>query len=301
MDGARALRSFDLQSHSTYSDGELEPAEVVAEAARSGVELMALTDHDTVDGVGDAIGAGAAEGVSVVPAVEISSVDDGREKPCELHILGYLIDHDSAAFQRTLAEFVDDRRRRTLRMADALRDIGFLLDEESINTRVEEGRSIGRVHIAEAALAREENSARLKGEDIDELGAFIRAYLVEGMPAFRMRQTPTVAEAVEVIHDAGGVAIWAHPFWDFSDPADVLSTIDRFRALGIDGVEAFYITHTREQTEAIVERCRSHEMLMTGSADFHGPQNSLFCRFLAFDSFGNEASLGPIGSFASAR
>jgi predicted metal-dependent phosphoesterase TrpH len=300
MDGGQSRQGFDLQAHSTFSDGALEPAGVVAEAAKAGVQVMALTDHDTVDGVSEAIASGEQAAVRVVPAVEISSIDDGRERPCELHILGYLIDHTNPAFQTTLADFVADRRRRTLRMADALREIGFKLEEEDIARRVEEGRSIGRLHLAEAALACPENSSRLRAEGIDEIGAFIRAYLVEGTPAFRLRETPTVAEAVEVVHDAGGVAVWAHPFWDLSVPEDVLATIDRFRALGLDGVEAFYITHTREQTQVIVERCRALEMLTTGSADFHGPENSLFHSFLAFDTYGMQANLGPIGRFAEA-
>jgi predicted metal-dependent phosphoesterase TrpH len=300
MDGGQSVPGFDLQSHSTFSDGELEPAGVVGEAAKAGVRLMALTDHDTVEGVSEAIDSGEEAGVRVVPAVEISAVDDGRERPCELHILGYLIDHANPRFQATLGDFVVDRRRRTLRMADALRELGFKLEEESINRRVEEGRSIGRLHLAEAALARPENSERLQAEGIDEIGAFIRAYLVEGTPAFRLRETPTVTEAVDVVHDAGGVAVWAHPFWDLTDPDDVLATIDRFRALGIDGVEAFYITHKREQTDVIVERCRSLEMLTTGSADFHGPENSLFSHFLAFDTYGYDANLGRIGDFARA-
>ena len=301
MEGSRQPQRFDLQSHSTFSDGELEPAAVVAEAAKAGVELMSLTDHDTVDGVSDALAAGERESVAVVPAVEISSVDDGRERPMDLHILGYLIDHSSPAFRQTLADFVDDRRRRTLRMADGLRDCGFELDDTSINRRVQEGRSIGRVHVAEAALTHPENAERLEREGANELGAFIRAYLVEGKPAFRLRETPTVAEAIEVIHDAGGVAIWAHPFWDLSEPANVLATIDRFHGLAIDGVEAFYITHTREQTDVIVERCSTLNLLTTGSADFHGPENSLFHSFLAFDLFGHEPKLGPIAHAASAR
>jgi predicted metal-dependent phosphoesterase TrpH len=140
------------------------------------------------------------------------------------------------------------------------------------------------------------NASRLKAEQIDDIGSFIRAYLIEGRPAFRLRQTPTVAQAIEAIHDAGGVAIWAHPFWDVSEPAEVIESIDRFRALGIDGVEAFYVTHTREQTELLAERAGALEMLTTGSADFHGPDNRLFSRFLAFDTYGLEPNLGPIAS-----
>jgi predicted metal-dependent phosphoesterase TrpH len=296
MDGAHVRRRFDLQAHSTFSDGELAPAQVVEQAAKAGVQLMALTDHDTIEGVAEALAQGSELGVPVVPAVEISSIDDGRERPCELHILGYGFDPARTELHEKLADFVADRRRRTLRMADALRELGLKLDEPSIDRRVEEGRSIGRLHLAEAALARPENAARLRAEGIDEVGGFIRAYLVEGTPAFRLRETPTVAEAVQVVHDAGGVAIWAHPFWDLTDPDDVRATVERFHALGIDGVEAFYITHTREQTEVVVDACRALGMLMTGSADFHGPDNSLFCHFLAFDTYGYEPNLGPIAA-----
>ena len=91
------------------------------------------------------------------------------------------------------------------------------------------------------------------------------------------------------------MAVWAHPFWDLGDNGEVLDTIDRFRALALDGVEAFYITHDREQTALIAERCAQLALLSTGSADFHGPNNPTFNRFLAFDTFGFEANLGPIG------
>jgi 3',5'-nucleoside bisphosphate phosphatase len=296
MDGPRRRWSFDLQAHSSFSDGELEPADVVAQAARAGVQLMALTDHDTVEGVSEASASGGELGVRVVPAVEISSIDDTHEQPRELHILGYRIDYTGALLQGKLADFVADRRRRTLRMAGALRELGFALEEDSISRRVEQGRSIGRLHLAEAALACPENAPRLHEEGIDEIGGFIRGYLVEGTPAFRLRQTPTVLEAVQVVHEAGGVAIWAHPFWDLSDPTDVLQTIDRFNAIGIDGVEAFYITHTREQTEVVVEHCRDLDLLTTGSADFHGPDNSIFSHFLDFNTYGYEPNLGPIAN-----
>ncbi len=335
--------SFDLQSHSTNSDGALPVGEVVARAAAAGVELLALSDHDTVGGVSEAVLAGERAGVRVVPAVEISAVDDltggveisavddltggsappdgsatqgvagtrdGRERDGrELHILGYLIDHTDPAFQVKLAEFLADRERRTLRMAAGLREAGFELDEQQISTRVAAGQPIGRPHLAEAVLSAPANAERLRNEQIDDIGSLIRGYLIEGRPAFRLRETPTVAEAVEAIHAAGGVAVWAHPFWDISEPDEVLATIERFRELpvdgaedsstdtvSIDGVEAFYITHTREQTELLVERCTADGLLTTGSADFHGPENRLFSRFLAFETYGLEPNLGPIAA-----
>jgi 3',5'-nucleoside bisphosphate phosphatase len=285
---------FDLQSHSTHSDGALEAAEVVDRAARAGVELLALTDHDTVSGVAEAIAAGERTGVRVVPAVEISAVDATSPVARELHILGYDIDYTGPVMTDRLAAFLADREKRTLRMRDALREVGFELDEAEIDERIAEGKPIGRPHLAGAVLRAPANAERLREESIDDVGSLIRGYLIEGKPAFRLRETPTVAEAVQAIHDAGGVAIWAHPFWDISDPDEALSTIDRFVALGIDGVEAFYITHTREQTELLARRCAELGLLTTGSADFHGPENRQFSQFMAFDTYGIEPNLGPI-------
>jgi 3',5'-nucleoside bisphosphate phosphatase len=305
---------FDLQAHSTHSDGALEAAEVVDRAARAGVELLALTDHDTVSGVAEAIAAGERHGVRVVPAIEISAIDAGWEDgeggegegegegeggigtPRELHILGYNIDHASPPFTARLEEFLTDREQRTLRMAAALKEAGFQLDEKEIEARVAAGKPIGRPHLAEAVLAAPANAERLANEEIDDIGSLIRAYLIEGRPAFRLRETPTVAQAVEAIHDASGVAIWAHPFWDITAPGEVLASIDRFKALGIDGVEAFYVTHDRQQTELLAKRCAELSLLTTGSADYHGPENRLFSRFLAFETYGLEPNLGSIAS-----
>jgi 3',5'-nucleoside bisphosphate phosphatase len=286
---------FDLQSHSTHSDGALEAAEVVRRAAAAGVELLALSDHDTVSGVAEAIATGAQEGVKIVPAVEISAVDATAPVGRELHILGYRIDYAGAVMTAKLTDFLADREKRTLRMRDALREVGFELDEDEIQARIAQGKPIGRPHLAGAVLRAPANAERLAQEGIDDVGSLIRGYLIEGKPAFRLRETPTVAEAVRAIHEAGGVAVWAHPYWDISDDGEVLDSIDRFHALGIDGVEAFYITHTRANTTLLVGRCEQLGLLTTGSADFHGPDNRQFHSFMAFDTYGFEPNLGPIG------
>jgi 3',5'-nucleoside bisphosphate phosphatase len=288
-----ALR-FDLQSHSTHSDGALAAAEVVERAAQAGVELLALSDHDTISGVAEAVAAGERLGVRVVPAVEISAVDEGAPIGRELHILGYNIDHTGPPMTDSLVGFLADREKRTLRMRDGLREAGFELDEAEIEQRIAEGKPIGRPHLAGAVLGAPANSARLAAEGIDDVGSLIRGYLIEGRPAFRLRETPTVAEAIDAIHAAGGVAVWAHPFWDVEDPAEVLDGIDRFRAASIDGVEAFYVTHDEPQTRLLAERCAELDMLSTGSADYHGPDNRLFSRFLAFETYGLQPNLGPI-------
>jgi hypothetical protein len=285
---------FDLQSHSTHSDGALAAEEVVKLAAEAGVELLALSDHDTISGVAEAIEAGERYGVRVVSAVEISAVDADSPVPRELHILGYKIDHKGPPMTDRLVDFLADREKRTLRMRDALREVGFELDEAELEQRIAEGKPICRPHLAAAVLGAPANAQRLQDEEIDDVGSLIRGYLIEGKPAFRLRETPTVAEAIEAIHDAGGVAIWAHPFWDIEDDGEVLDSIERFRALQIDGVETFYITHDERQTRLLAARCEADGLLSTGSADYHGPENRLFSQFMAFDTFDLEPNLGPI-------
>ena len=276
--------AFDLQSHSTCSDGTLPPGAVVAAAADAGVELLALTDHDTVDGVDEALQAGVALGLRLVPAVELSAIDGDFE---DLHILGYLVDHRAVALLGPLAAFQADRAARAVRMAEALRDCGLQLD-------LPQRATIGRPHLAQAAFDHPANRMRLQREKIVNASQLLEAYLIPGAPAFRRRTTPTVAEAIEIVHESGGVAVWAHPFWNVDDPTAVIEHIERFATLGIDGVEAFYPTHDAQQASAIAERCAELGLLTTGSADFHGPAHPLFNRFRAFELHGRQPRLGPI-------
>jgi predicted metal-dependent phosphoesterase TrpH len=284
---------FELQSHSTYSDGELAPAGVVAAAAAAGVELLALSDHDSVEGVPEASEAARATGLALVSAVEISSIDPIA---ADIHILGYLIDPSHPELRRALERSRADRELRSLRMGDALRELGFELDDELLAARAAAGKTIGRPHLAQAVVTQPANAARLRDAGLTEASAFLEAYLIEGRPAFREREAPSVSDAIDLIHEAGGVAIWAHPFWDVADPAEVLTALDRFTDTGLDGVEAFYVTHTRDQTELLADRSGELGILSTGSSDFHGPGHRRFNRFRAFDTYGRSPNLGPIAA-----
>src|SRR3954453_3149126 len=283
--------TFDLQSHSTRSDGALEPAEVVRLAAEAGVELLALSGPDTVDGVAEALAAGHEQGIRVVPATELSSIDGEHE---DMHILGYLVDHTDPAFLGELERFRADREAPAVRMMDALRELGFELDTAAIDARRAAGAPVGRPHIARAAFDHPANAARIADEGLEDFSALLVAYLIDGAPAFRRRTTPSIAGAVDVVHAAGGVAVWAHPYWDLDTDADVADAVERYAAMGIDGVEAFYVTHTEQQTRFAYEACTRRGLLSTGSADFHAPDHRLFSRFRAFELHGLHANLGPI-------
>ncbi len=282
---------FDLQSHSLHSDGELAPAQVVEKAAEAGVQLLALSDHDTVDGVDEALAAGALHGVRVVPATEISAIDGPYE---DLHLLGYGIDHRSSLLGARLLAARQDRERRADAMAERLRELGFQVDPGPIEGRKEAGKPVGRPHLAAAVLAHPGNAERLADEGHAGVSSFIPAYLIQGAPAYVARTHPTVEEAIGWIHDAAGVAVWAHPFWDVEHDDEVLAAIERYRPAGLDGVEVFYGTHSREQTLLLARRCDELNLLSTGSSDYHGPHHRLFSRFSAFELHGREPNLGPI-------
>lgn len=283
--------TFDLQSHSSHSDGALAPAEVVRAAARAGVRLLALSDHDTAAGVPEAAAAAADAGIGLVAATEISALFDGRQ---DLHILGYLIDPTNPALVVALARARGDREVRSQAMIDALKELGFAVDEAMLARRAGLGQSIGRPHLAQAVVSLPENRQRLAAAGLLEPTAFLVQYLTEGAPAFVPRAAPTVEESIQLIHGAGGLAVWAHPFWDLAQPAEVLHTVDRFRRAGLDGVEAFYVSHTEEQTRLLASRCAELGLLSTGSSDFHGPKHHTFSAFRAFRTYGLKPDLGPL-------
>jgi 3',5'-nucleoside bisphosphate phosphatase len=281
----------DLQSHSLHSDGALPPAEVVARAAQAGVELLALTDHDTLGGIDEALEAARTHSIGLITATEISAVDAGYE---DLHVLGFGVDHHDPVLLERLHSARADREVRAEAMAAILVELGFAVDDRQLATRRESGKPIGRPHLAEAVLAHPGNAERLNAEGLGDVSSFIPAYLIPGAPAYARRTHPTVAEAIGWIHDAGGYAVWAHPFWDIADDGEVLAALERYRAAGLDGVECFYVTHDQRQTELLADRCAELGLITTGSSDFHGPDHRLFSRFLAYELYGRELALGPL-------
>ena len=287
---------FDLQAHSRHSDGSLSPREVVALAAEGGVELLALSDHDTVAGVAEALAAGESHGVGVVPAVEISGIYGRYE---DLHILGYGIDHRSPELLDSLTSYRRDRAARADRMLDALERLGLAIEERVLDWQAASGGSIGRPHLARAVFEHPANAERLSAERLERPEQVLRAYLLPGRPAYRGRTIPTAREAIECIHSAGGVAVWAHPFWDIEDPAEVLRTLEAFVGFGLDGVESFYVTHDPMQVEILAGASVAFDLLSTGSSDFHGPDHAIFSAFRRHALHDLEPNLGPIPSFAT--
>ena len=257
---------IELQSHSTVSDGQLPAGEVVEKAAEAGVTTLALTDHDAVAGVVEAEAAARRVGVELVPAIEMSCLHEYAE---DLHICGYWIDLEKMAPACERAQ--QERRTRAGEIVENLRREGFDLTLDDAIREAGAADSIGRPHIARAAGA------------TGDLGPFFEEYLVPGAKAFVARRWPTAAQAIELIHEAGGAAVIAHPYWDISDPKEVEHLI---RSLGADGVETFYPSHSKEQTEHLLSLCDELDLVPTASSDYHGPTHKTFAKFGAYDTYG---------------
>jgi len=261
---------IDLQSHSTVSDGQLAPAEVARAAAEAGVEVMALTDHDGVAGVAEASAAAAEAGIENVPAVEMSCVHRYSE---DLHICGYWV--DLAGIAPACARAQQERVERAREIIAKLNSHGVEVSFEDAVAQAGAADAIGRPHIARAAGA---------GPD---LGPFFEEYLVPGAKAFVSRRWPSAEQAVELIHEAGGAAVVAHPYWDVSEPGQVRDLVETLvRDVGLDGIETFYPPHTAAQTKHCLELCAEFGLVPTASSDFHGPTHKQFSRWGAYDTYG---------------
>ena len=245
---------IDLHTHTTASDGRLSPLGLVARAGDAGVTVLAVTDHDTVAGCGAVAAACAASSIEFVPGIEISAVrDDG-----DVHILGYFVDAGSGALRAFLAEQRRERIHRLRAMVDRLRGHGIALDgEEIVRPAVEdETKSAGRPWIARALVA--------KGYVASPDEAFDR-WLERGRPGYVPRTSPTPADVIARIHEAGGVASLAHPALLEHD-----DWIPEFVAAGIDALEAYHSDHTPDDTHRYVELARTYRLRLSGGSDFHG-------------------------------
>lgn len=248
---ARERRKSDLHLHSTCSDGLWPPERVVEKAARAGIVAMALTDHDTIEGVPIAARAAAARGIELIPGVEISvDADDGAER----HLLGYGIDVADEALSAALAENVAARDERLTRMLAALAREGVHLTADEV--RAEAAGNVGRPHVADALVR--------KGIVRRRQDAFDR-WLGDGRCAHVKKKNLDAARAIALVHGAGGVAVLAHPGrrWD---PA----LIERLVRDGLDGLEAWHPSHAPSQVRALEEMASRWSLLLTGGSDCHG-------------------------------
>ena len=255
------MQAFDLHTHSIYSDGTQTPAAIVRAAKEAGLAFVALTDHDTVMGVPEAMAEGARIGIRVVPGVEYDI-----DYSVTMHILGLGIDPDAPEVKRTLAESAVRRARRNKAMFARLREVGCPIEDA-----VEGDGLITRLHMANALVKK--GYAQSRAEAFDK-------FLLKGRPAFVRSENISIAQAVAVTHAAGGIAVLAHPCQIRADKhAAVLAAVRD----GIDGIEAFYPGTTEGERTLFLSLAQQHGLIVTCGSDFHGanrPAATLGCAFV---------------------
>jgi 3',5'-nucleoside bisphosphate phosphatase len=240
----------DLHMHSTASDGSRAPADVVRAARRASLAAIALTDHDSVAGLAEARAAGAELGVRVVNGVELSAV----EGETETHLLGLHL-QDTSVLERGLAGLREMRDRRARRIVERLNELGVTVDYADVLAQAGPG-VVGRPHVARAMIA--------EGWAVDARDAFDR-YLGAGRPAYVGKEQLSMADAIAMIHAAGGLAVLAHP-----GSGGTRERIEALRALGLDGIEVKHPSHSSSDTTRLRGLCEQFGLVMSGGSDWHG-------------------------------
>ncbi|EEZ78212.1 PHP domain protein [Actinomyces sp. oral taxon 848 str. F0332] len=245
---------IDLHTHSTASDGRSTPAELMREAARAGIDVLGLTDHDTVAGWAEAAGQVEATGTALVRGMELSAKIDG----ISVHILGYLFDPDDERLTAHVARMLAERRDRAVRMVARLaRDVP--VTWEAVEAHAGAATPVGRPHIADALID--------SGVVADRQEAFA-VYLRPGSPYYIHHYAPPAAEAVEWISGAGGKAVMAHPAASRRGKTVSLSRIEELADAGLFGLEVDHRDNVeREKLAKLAER---RGLVRTGSSDYHG-------------------------------
>ncbi|MFO7918875.1 MAG: PHP domain-containing protein [Anaerolineae bacterium] len=250
--------TIDLHIHTVASDGLHTPTEIVCMACAEGLRTIAITDHDTISSVSEALDAARDAPLEVIPGVEISM----RTGDVEPHLLGYYVDYTCDAFVDTLARFQSLRLERAKAIVLRLRHRGIDLSWERV-LDLAGGKSVGRPHIARAM------------EDAGHVDSFreaFDAYLAEGKPAYVPRIKMTPVEAIELVDEAGGVPVLAHPWHE-------RSLVPSLVEAGLVGLEVYYPQYTPSMTARLKRLARRHRLICTGGSDFHGlsiaPQSRL--------------------------
>jgi len=247
--------TIDLHTHTTASDGTLTPVDLVGAARAAGVQVMAVTDHDTVAGIAPAREAAAGACPRVLAGVELSAVHEGRG----LHLLGYGIDPDDTTLAARLESLATSREERVRTMLERLRWLGVNLSWERVAALAR--GTVGRPHVARALV--EAGYARDIGD------AFAR-YIGSGGPAYLPSARLTVAEAVSMVRDASGAVALAHPLVSLSR-RELVDVLPALRAAGLTGLEVYHSEHDAAASRYLREVAEGSGLWWTGGSDFHGP------------------------------
>lgn len=248
---------IDLHTHSLCSDGSFTPVELVKHAKELGLYAIALTDHDTTDGLDEALRTGKNLGVYVIPGLELSTEFQGED----VHILGLFIDYKQEAFQKALRTFQDSRKNRNLQMIENLRKGGYPISQSELTDIYGADAVLTRMHMAQLLFK--------KGCVPDVPTAFSTVLSSKG-PYYVPRKKISPKEAVALIKSCGGSAVLAHPLLYHFSRQTLVRLLQDLKAEGLEGLECLYSTFTAEEEKEMLQTAKEIGLFFTGGSDFHG-------------------------------
>ena len=249
---------IDLHVHSNASDGTFQPAEVARMAGEKKLAAIALTDHDTTAGVREFLEEGKKyPDTEFIPGVELSSLYGSRE----LHFVGLYVDIENAEFIAYLEQMREWRLKRNIEIAKRLASLGYPIDRDEVD--FVHNDSIGRLHFA---------AYLVKYYGFESIQSVFDKYLRKNGSAYVPRELLMPSDAIEIIHKAGGIAIWAHPIYrEHKNNASFLRRmVKKLKTYGLDGLECYYSMFGTAETELLLNVVSQHELLSSGGSDFHG-------------------------------
>jgi 3',5'-nucleoside bisphosphate phosphatase len=244
-------KSADLHIHTTYSDGSLSPKDVVRISGEKGLGCISITDHDSIFGIDEAMSAGNACNVEIIPGVEMSAEDFGRQ----MHILGYCIDYRNPVLLDFLAKIRQDRIARLYKMVELLQGRGLAIDAEDL-IRSAGDASISRLHIAQYMH---------KTGLVSSWREAFKLYIGDNKPCYVSSFRYTSKQVIDIIKLSSGIPVIAHPGLSRLD-----KVLPRLISEGIEGIEAYHSEHSAGTGSAYEALARAHGLLVTGGSDFHG-------------------------------
>lgn len=251
------MRYIDLHTHSNCSDGSMTPREVVRAAKEAGLSAIALSDHDTVAGIREALDEGERIGVEIVPAIELSA-----QSETETHILGYYIDAEDPELNRSMEYVKEVRLERQKDVCRSLNELGFEISMEDVKRKAG-SEVLCRAHFARVMMD--------KGY-VSSVSEAFEKYLSSGCKAYSNRQALVDTEAIKIIKNAGGIAFLAHPHKTKLPMPELRKFLIRLKEAGLDGLEGYYTEYTSEMQKEFLSLAEELELCVCGGTDFHAEQ-----------------------------
>jgi predicted metal-dependent phosphoesterase TrpH len=249
---------IDMHIHTSWSDGVFSPKEVVEYALNMKLAAISITDHDSVDGIDEALNCSLQSSIEIIPGIELSSEIESESGKSEIHILGYYIDYKSESLKKFLDIFKKARYDRAVKIFEILKKNGVELKNADFINNIG-NKAIGRLHFAKALI---------EEEFVGSVQEAFQKYLSKDKPAYVPKYSISVKEAIKLVLDSAGIPVMAHPYYVHYTDINLFNSLIEY---GLMGIEAWHIKHSENVVKRFIDIAKKFSLLVTGGSDCHGP------------------------------